>query len=92
MYFRLFKQKLQFLQQINVKKCPSSIRHKDPNSQPSDYKPPPLTTRPGLPPSFHCLPRRTCGDPDQNVLGLSCQQPVWPYGQNGFVIFGHLEQ
>ena len=48
-YFRLFKQTLQFLKQINVKKCPSSIQHRDSNSQPFDYKSPPLTTRPGLP-------------------------------------------
>ena len=33
-YFRLFKQTIQFLQQINVKKCPSSIRRRDSNSQP----------------------------------------------------------
>ena len=32
----------------NVEKCPSSIRRWDLNSQPSDYKAPPLTTRPGL--------------------------------------------
>ena len=32
------------------KKCPSSIQRQDSNSQPSDYKSPPLTTRPGLPP------------------------------------------
>ena len=49
-YFRLFKQTLQFLQQINVKKCLSSIRRWDLNSQPSDYVSSPLTTRPGLPP------------------------------------------
>ena len=36
--------------QINVKKCPSSIRRRDSNSHPSDYESPPLTTRPGLPP------------------------------------------
>ena len=40
-YFRLFKQTLQFLQQINVKKCPSSIRRQDSNSQPSDCESPP---------------------------------------------------
>ena len=34
------------LQQINVKKCPSSIWCWDSNSQPSDYESPPLTTRP----------------------------------------------
>ena len=49
-YFHLFKQTLQFLQQKNVKKCPSSIRHWDSNSQPSDYDSPPSTTRPGLAP------------------------------------------
>ena len=51
-YFCLFNQTLQFLQQINVKKCPSSIRHQDSNSQPSDYESPPLPTRPGLPPRY----------------------------------------
>ena len=49
-YFCLFKQTLKFLQQINVKKCPSSIRHWDSNSQPSINESLPLTTRPGLPP------------------------------------------
>ena len=52
-YFHLFKQTLQFLQQKNVKKCPSIIRRWDLNSQPSDHETPPLTTRPGcLPYSF----------------------------------------
>ena len=44
-YFCLFKQTLQLLKQVNVKKCPSSILHRDLDSQPSDYKSPPLTTR-----------------------------------------------
>ena len=53
--FRLFsvffKQTLlQFLQQINVKKCPSSLRRRDSNPRPLDREPPPITTRPGLPP------------------------------------------
>ena len=48
--FVFFKRTLQFLHQLNVKKCPSSIRCHDSNSQPSDYESPPLTTRPGLPP------------------------------------------
>ena len=39
-----------FTTNMNVKKCPSSIRRWDSNSQPSDYESPPLTTRPGLPP------------------------------------------
>ena len=36
------------LQQINVEKCPSSIRHWDSNPRPSESKSPPITTRPGL--------------------------------------------
>ena len=47
-YFDLFKQTLQFLQQINVKKCPSSIRCRDSNPGPSEYESPTITTRPGL--------------------------------------------
>ena len=36
----------------------SSIWCRDSNSQPSDYKSPPLTTRPGLPPTIvYCLKR-----------------------------------
>ena len=46
--FRLFKQTIQILQQINVKKCPSSIQCRDLKSQPSESESPPLTTRPGL--------------------------------------------
>ena len=53
-YFCLFKQTLQFLKQINVKKCPTNIQRRNSNSQPSDYESPPLTTRPGLPP-IDCL-------------------------------------
>ena len=49
-YFRLFIETIQILQQINVKKCPSSIQCWDSNSQPSDFESPPLTTKPGLPP------------------------------------------
>ena len=46
--FGLFKQtSLQFLQQIHVKKCPSSIRCLDSNPQPSDRETPPITTRRG---------------------------------------------
>ena len=46
--FGLFKQTTQILQQINVKKCPSSNCCQDSNSQSSDYESPPLTIRPGL--------------------------------------------
>ena len=58
-----------FYNKYECEKCPSSIRHRDSNSQPSDYESPPLTTKPGLPP----LPQgfrvslngvtRTDGDP-----------------------------
>ena len=49
-YFCPLKQTIQFLQQINVKKCPSWNQRQDSNSQPSDYESPLSTTRPGLPP------------------------------------------
>ena len=52
--FRLFsdffKQTIQILHQINVKKCSSSIQHQDLNTWYFDYETPPLTTRPWLPP------------------------------------------
>ena len=48
--FGLFKQKFQFLQQINAKKCPSSIKCWDSNPRPSEHESPPITTRPGLRP------------------------------------------
>ena len=48
-YFRLFKQTLQSLQQINrYEKCPSIIQCWDSNPQPSEHESPPITTRPGL--------------------------------------------
>jgi len=49
-YFRLFKHTLQFLQQINVKKYPSSIRYRDSNPRPLGRESLPITTRPGLQP------------------------------------------
>ena len=49
--FGLFQTNINtILQQINVKKCPSSIRHRDSNPRPSERESPPITTRPGLPP------------------------------------------
>ena len=48
--FGLFKQTIQLLQQINVKKCPSSIRRWDSNPRPLERESTPITTRPGLPP------------------------------------------
>ena len=47
-----FKQTLQFLQQINVKKCPSSLRRRDSNPRPFEHESSPITTRPGLPPKL----------------------------------------
>ena len=49
-HVRLFKQTLKCFQQINVKKCPSSIRCGDANPRPSEHESPPITTSPGLPP------------------------------------------
>ena len=46
--FGLFKQTIQFLQQIYVKKCPSSIWCRDLNPQPLERESLPITTRPGL--------------------------------------------
>ena len=44
--FGLLKQTLRFLQQINVKKCPSSIQCWDLNQQPLKHESPPITTWP----------------------------------------------
>ena len=50
-YFRFFQTNIVTVFTTNkCEKCPSSIRCRDSNSQPSDYKSSPLTTRPGLPP------------------------------------------
>ena len=70
--FGLFKQAMQILQQINVKKCPSSIRCRDQNSQPSNYESPPLTTRPGLPPNkLHSFgPERRTGLPQPRFQSI----------------------
>ena len=60
--FSLFKQSsLQILQQINVKKCPSSKLCWDLNPQPLQHESPSITTRPGLPPSFR-----------SNLLSMFC--------------------
>ena len=46
-YFRLFKQTLQFMQQIYLKKmlCPSSIQRRDSNSWPSEHESPTITNQ-----------------------------------------------
>ena len=43
-YFLLFKLTLQFLQQMEVKKRPSSILRWDSNPQPLEHESPPITT------------------------------------------------
>ena len=51
-YFWSFQANIiSILQQLNVEKCPSSIRCPDSNPQPSEYECPPITTRPGLTPN-----------------------------------------
>ena len=55
--FGLFKKTLQFLQQIYVKKCPSSIRCQDLNPRPLECESLPITTRPGL---FCCKRKKVC--------------------------------
>ena len=68
--FSLFKQTIQFLQQINVKnvKMSTSIQRSDSNPQPFKHESSPITTSPGLPlpvknvfvknPSFLKRPKR----------------------------------
>ena len=56
--FSSFQMHYKFYKNTNVNKCPSSIRCRDSNSRPLKHKPPPITTRPGLPstrPSSVCL-------------------------------------
>ena len=49
--FSSFQTHITILQQINVTKCPSSVRCLDSNSQPLEHESPLMTTRPGLPPN-----------------------------------------
>ena len=52
--FGLFQTNINtILQPINVKKCRSSIWHRDSNPQPSEHESPHITTRPGLPPLLY---------------------------------------
>ena len=48
--FGLFKQTIEFLQQINVKKCIQYMTHRDSNPRPLEHESSPLTTTPVLPP------------------------------------------
>ena len=46
LFSAFFKPTIQFVQQINVKKFPSSIRHQDMNPRPLKHVSSPITTRP----------------------------------------------
>ena len=59
-YFLSF-QIIQISQQINLKKCPSSIRCWDLNPQPIEHKSSPITPRPGLPPQLTQFLIPDCG-------------------------------
>ena len=50
-YFWFFSNQQFCFKQINVKKCPSTIRRRDSNPRPFEHElSSPITTRPGLPP------------------------------------------
>ena len=86
-------------------KCPSSIWHWDSNSQPSAYKSPPLTTRPGLPPrpAVALLPKfcrrrrhRNCVNKFCNRVQRKCLEESFSFGfafaQLGSNLFGKNER
>ena len=52
MFNSSFKKTIQFFQQINLKKCLSSIQCWDSNPQPLEHESPPITTSPGIPPKI----------------------------------------
>ena len=60
--FGLFKQTVQILQQINVKKWPYIIQRRDSNKQASVYKSTTLTTRPAFPPNLIFFCSNFCSD------------------------------
>ena len=65
-YVCLFKQtSLHFLQQIDMKKYPSSIQRRDSNPRTSEHESPPITTRPGL---FHYLQQSMMIAVDDNFV------------------------
>ena len=102
--FGLFKQtSIQFLQQINAKKCPSSIRCCDLNPRPYKHESSPITTRPGL---SHFFPhvfvpfqigmtslsfysvRHHCKSIDQNCYKKTCRSTICR-GWKSFTILPH---
>ena len=77
--FGLFKQTIQILQQINVKKCPSSIQCQDLNSQPSDYESPPLTSNRWFC-SYFCAIENVRNILSEQLLGLPTSTIGSSYG------------
>ena len=72
--FGLFKHStLQFLQQIHVKKCPSSKECWDSNPQPLEHEPPPITTRPGL---ISCGEILAAHSSDYLLIRMPCAQSI----------------
>ena len=51
--------------------CPSSIRRRDSNPRPLDREPPPITTRPGLPPTLRFFLMPSCLSLSSFSLSLS---------------------
>ena len=88
-FFRLFRHTLQFLQQINVKKCPSSMWCQDSNSQPMEHESPPITTRPGLPPPwanfFGSVVVKECL---KMICFISAKRNSWPNHAQIFILTG----
>ena len=58
-YFRLFKQTILTTNICEKMLWPCSIRQWDLNPRPSEYESPPITTRPGLPPTNHFIYHQT---------------------------------
>ena len=67
-----FKHTLQFLQQINVKKCPSSMRCRNLNSRPLEHESPTITTSPGLQCFNVCCILRAATKEQQENIPIAC--------------------
>ena len=79
LFFGLFQTIINtILQQINVKKCPSSMRHRDLNPRPLKRESPPITTMISV----------IFGADLPNPVPCSCKKPVWPDGYIICSIFG----
>ena len=78
-----------------VKKCPSSIRCRDSNSRPLEHEPPPITTRPGLPPYSLTLDylrawaRLRASPPSKSKLDFRLYSALSPF-DDGVVVVAQL--